>query len=218
MQTYCERCGPGLFDEPLNAISNVVFLIAAFAVWYLGRDRGVLSPGIWVLIGLSICVGIGSALWHTFASRWALYLDVVPILLFQLCFLWLYGRRIVGLKQVILVLLLLAYVSANLWLRQYRTWLNGVLFYAPTLGFSLSIGVYHYVHALRERYLLLVSAFVFCIALICRTIDLLVCRQLPIGTHFLWHVLNGVVVYCAMRALIFAIRGDRAWVSRSAAP
>lgn len=209
MQTYCERCGPGLFDEPINAVSNLIFLIAAWAAWRLGKRYDALSLGVWVLIGLSLCVGIGSLLWHTFASRWALYLDVLPILLFQLSFLWLYGRRVAGLNRAMIVSLLLGYVIADLWLRPYRTWLNGVLLYAPALGLSLSLGMYHCVRVQREPYLLLVSALFFSIALMCRTIDLFVCRWLPIGTHFLWHVLNGMVVYLAMRALIITRAENR---------
>ena len=31
-----------------------------------------------------------------------------------------------------------------------------------------------------------------------------VCPVLPIGTHFLWHLLIGLVTYLAMRALILS--------------
>jgi hypothetical protein len=202
MQTYCERCGPGLFDEPINAFSNVVFLIAAFAAWRSAQRYRALDAGLWVLIGLSVCVGVGSFLWHTFATGWAMVLDVVPILLFQLCFLWLYGRRVVGLDRVVVVALLVGFVALGLWLGGYREWLNGVLFYTPALVLAVAIGLYHAARVRREPYILAASALIFGVALTCRTIDLLVCRQFPVGTHFLWHVLNGVVVYLAMRGLI----------------
>jgi len=32
MDGYCERVGPGLWAEPLNAVSNAAFLIGAAAV------------------------------------------------------------------------------------------------------------------------------------------------------------------------------------------
>ena len=35
---------------------------------------------------------------------------------------------------------------------------------------------------------------VFCLSLVFRTIDMAVCPSFPIGSHFLWHVLNGVMV------------------------
>lgn len=204
MRTYCERCGPGLFDEPLNAISNLVFLLAAWAAWRLSVRQRAPSAGSWVLIGLSLCVGVGSALWHTFATSWALVLDVVPIMLFQLAFLWLYGRQIAKLHAAPLITSLIAYVVIGLWMREYREWLNGGMMYVPSFVVAWSVGVHYYLVGRRERSILLANAAVFCVALTCRSIDLVVCRQLPIGTHFLWHVLTGLGVYLAMRVIVVA--------------
>jgi hypothetical protein len=200
MTTYCERCGPGLFDEPINAISNVAFLIAALAAWWKGRQMQAHSAGLWVLLGLSLCIGVGSALWHTFATPWAQVLDVVPLTLFQVAFLWLYGRYVASLPPTAVAALLLLYLGAGLWLREYKGWLNGVLLYAPTLVLVWVVGLHYYLIARPGRLVLLACAVVFCAALTCRTIDLLVCRRFPIGTHFLWHVLSGLTVYLTMRA------------------
>src|SRR5258708_40020184 len=94
---YCERVGPGLLAEPLNAVTNVAFLFAAWAAWSLPRRRAQSVPAdIWILIALSIVIGIGSALFHVFAEGWARILDELPILLFQLWYLWLYLRRIMA--------------------------------------------------------------------------------------------------------------------------
>jgi hypothetical protein len=38
MDAYCERTAPGLLNEPLNAITNASFLIAAWAAYYLITD------------------------------------------------------------------------------------------------------------------------------------------------------------------------------------
>ena len=201
MQTYCERCGPGLFDEPLNAASNAAFLIAAFAAWWVASRRGVLSPGLWALIVLAASVGIGSALWHTFATDWAMVLDIVPIMLFQFTFLWLYGRHAAGLSRLTVGVVLAAYIAIGFWLTKYD-WLNGSIVYAPAVVLAWVVGLHHARSHRPWRFALLASAGVFCVALVCRSIDLVVCRQLPIGTHFLWHLLNGVVVYLAMRVVI----------------
>ena len=69
---YCERLGPGLLAEPFNAVSNGSFLIAAWAAWTLARGTGGLSAGLRVLIALAASVGIGSGLWHTLATPWAI--------------------------------------------------------------------------------------------------------------------------------------------------
>ncbi|HET8577236.1 MAG TPA: ceramidase domain-containing protein [Methylomirabilota bacterium] len=199
---YCERGGTGLFDEPLNAVTNGSFFIAVWLTWRHGKREDALSPGLWVLIALSIAVGIGSTLWHTLATPWAQLLDVTPILLFQLCFLWLYGRGRVGLRWEVVAPLLVLYVAAALWGRQHREWLNGILAYTPALVLSLVVGLDHYLRSRREPFLVLAAAAVFCLSLFFRTIDLAVCRSLPVGTHFLWHTLNGVVLFLLMRTVI----------------
>ena len=91
---YCERLGPGLLAEPFNAVSNGSFLIAAWAAWSLARGTGGLSAGLRVLIALAASVAIGSGLWHTLATPWAMILDVVPIALFLIWTLWLYARTV----------------------------------------------------------------------------------------------------------------------------
>lgn len=41
MDGCCERLGPGLFAEPLNAVSNLAFLVAAVAVFLFARRTSV---------------------------------------------------------------------------------------------------------------------------------------------------------------------------------
>ncbi len=202
MQTYCERCGPGLLDEPINAVSNVVFLVAAWAAWRAGARQRVLTPGLWSLIGLSVAVGIGSGLWHTFATRWAMLLDIVPIMLFQFTGLWLYGRHAAHLPVAVVGAALAGYIGIGFWLSEYKEWLNGALVYAPAVALSWAVGLHHAACGRQLRFGLVWAAATFCLALVCRSIDLLVCRQFPVGTHFLWHVFNGLVVYLTMRVLI----------------
>ena len=37
---YCERLGPGFWAEPLNALTNLAFLIAALVMWRRTRGQG----------------------------------------------------------------------------------------------------------------------------------------------------------------------------------
>jgi hypothetical protein len=79
---YCERLGPGLWAEPLNALTNASFLVAAWFSWRMAARQQRLTSGVWLLIGLMIAIAIGSGFFHTFATNWARILDVVPILIF----------------------------------------------------------------------------------------------------------------------------------------
>jgi hypothetical protein len=47
------------------------------------------------------------------------------------------------------------------------------------------------------------------LSLLLRTADNAVCAQFPLGTHFGWHLLNAVVIYLAVRALLAQQRAVR---------
>ncbi len=199
---YCERLGPGLWAEPINAVTNLAFFIAAWASWSAVRARCLGEPGISILVLLLAAIGAGSALFHTFATDWARLLDVVPILLFQLCFLWFYLERVVALSRSYSVLVVGGFMLVTLASRQWSEGLNGSLVYLPAFVFLLGLGVFHALQEKRERFVLLAGACIFAVALAFRTVDMAACPFLPVGTHFLWHLLNAAVLYLAMRAAI----------------
>ena len=91
---YCERLEPGLWAEPLNAVSNSAFLIAALIVALGLRGPGNLEAR--VLTAILAAIGVGSFLFHTFATRWAAMADVLPIAAFVLYFLYLVNRHLLN--------------------------------------------------------------------------------------------------------------------------
>lgn len=197
---YCERTGPGLWAEPLNALSNLAYFAAAWAVWRFAR--GTVGPGTRVLVSLLAAIGTGSALFHTFATPWARALDDTPILLFELSFLWLYGRQIVGIAPASLAALLAGFLVAVHAGRQFPQLLNGSLMYAPAFLVALAIGLYHYRTQPRERFTIPAAVGIFVVAVVCRTVDNAVCPAMPLGTHFLWHLLTASALYLFARGLL----------------
>jgi hypothetical protein len=206
MDAYCERVGMGLFAEPLNAVSNVSFLLAAWAAWVLATRTGTLSAGVRVLIALAASVGIGSILWHTYPTMLTLLLDIIPILIFIVWFIWLYTRNVMGLRSLLAVASVAAFLLATFLVIPLSGVLHGALVYTPGLIVTLVLGVFHAREQRAARFTLLAAAGVYLAALFFRTIDNEVCPVLPIGTHFLWHLLIGLVTYLAMRALILSTR------------
>ena len=206
MDAYCERVGMGLFAEPLNAVSNVSFLLAAWAAWVLATRTGTLSAGVRVLIALAASVGIGSILWHTYPTMLTLLLDIIPILIFIVWFIWLYTRDIVGMRTQFAAASTAAFLLATFLVIPLSGVLHGALVYTPGLIVTLVLGVFHAREQRAARFTLLAAAGVYLAALFFRTIDNEVCPVLPIGTHFLWHLLIGLVTYLAMRALILSTR------------
>lgn len=199
---YCERVGPGLWGEPANVLSNVAYLVAAWAVWRLAERERVAGAAAWLLISLALAIGVGSALFHLFATLWARVLDEVPILVFQLSFLWLYCRRVLRLALSPSAGVLGGLILASIGARQFSAFLNGSLTYAPTLLLTVALGVNHFRARRRDSASLISGAFLFAAAVFVRTIDNAVCPAFPTGTHFLWHILAAAVLYLFARGLL----------------
>ncbi|MEM1417662.1 MAG: hypothetical protein AAGH15_22380 [Myxococcota bacterium] len=97
IDAYCERLGPGLLAEPLNLFSNLAFILAGLLV--LRQARRALDPlpaSLRALGAMAIAVGVGSALFHSVATRWAALADVPPIAVFLLSTLGVALRRGLG--------------------------------------------------------------------------------------------------------------------------
>ena len=204
MDAYCERVGMGLLAEPLNAVSNVSFLLAAWAAWVVAKRTGALSAGVRALIAIGASVGIGSILWHTYPTMLTLILDSVPILIFIMWYIWLYVRNVVGVRPPFAVASAAAFLLATLLAFPFAGVLHGAFVYTPGLVVTLVLGLLHARERRVARFTLLAAAGVYLAALFFRTIDNEVCPVLPIGTHFLWHILIGLVTYLAMRTLILS--------------
>lgn len=200
---YCERLEPGLWAEPINALTNLAFFIAGFFALKLARDEDALNWRSGLLIALIFGMGIGSTLFHTFAVLWAMLADVLPILAYQIVYITVYTQRVICMKcRYSYGLLGLFFVAMYIFMQLPREWLNGTLEYAPALIFVTGLGIWHWKNAAREKAGLLLAAGVFLLSMTLRSVDMQLCEVLPIGTHFLWHCLNGCVLYLTARAYI----------------
>jgi len=204
MDAYCERTGMGLLAEPLNAVSNISFLLAAWAAWLLAKRTGTLSTGLRALIAIVASVGIGSILWHTYPTMLTLILDSVPILISISCYIWLYARNVIGMRPLFAVAAVAAFPLATFLAIPFSGVLHGAFVYVPGLVVTLVLGVFHARERVVARFTLLAAAGVYLAALFFRTIDNEICPVLPTGTHFIWHLLIGLVTYLAMRSLILS--------------
>ncbi|WP_244476391.1 ceramidase domain-containing protein, partial [Methylobacterium sp. Leaf88] len=139
---YCERSDPGFWAEPVNALSNGAFLIAAaLAAARVRRARTGDRPAL-LLSALVAVVGVGSFLFHTLAVRWALLADVIPIALFIYAYFLLAMRRYFGLGTGAALAATLAFAAVNLGLepaldgltgRSTDALTNGSIAYAPAI-------------------------------------------------------------------------------------
>jgi len=199
---YCERLDPSFWAEPVNAITNASFLIAAVAAFVLWRRSGGRDIPALALIAVTAAIGIGSFIFHTVATRGAALFDTVPIAIFIYGYLWLALRRFLGLSAwmapaLVLVFGALSYLEGVL---VPSGTLNGSHAYLPALAALIVVGWLTVERAPRK--LLFSAAAVFAISIVFRSIDNATCEMLPVGTHFLWHTLNGVVLYLLLRGAL----------------
>lgn len=223
---YCERgLDSAFWAEPFNALSNGAFLVVAGAASArLGatapasRDQVGQRLALWTLIALTGAIGVGSFLFHTFATRWALLADVGPITLFMLAYLAYALRIFLGLGWLAIVLILPAFLLAGSAASSIvcspadasghqPPCLNGSLGYAPALVSLWIIGLVAWRRGLGVRLPLLAAGAVFLLSAALRTIDRDACEAARIlghdrGTHFLWHLLNALTLHLLLRAAI----------------
>ena len=200
VNAYCERTDASYWSEPVNALTNLAFLVAAWALWRLARRRGALDGGAWALILIVAAIGAGSFAFHTLATRTAMLADVIPILIFQLAWLWLYLRRLVGWDGLTAALPVGGYLALTFLMAAAP--LGGSAMYLPALVVLLVIGAWHARAARPGRFDLIAAGGVLAVSLGFRTIDQQICPGFPLGTHFLWHLLNGLVLYLAARPIL----------------
>lgn len=205
---YCERgLGDGFWAEPLNAVTNAAFIIAAlFALALALRLRRLDGPTGW-LIFLTLAVGIGSFLFHTYAMVWAAILDSTPIMLFILSYFAIamnrfggFGwRRSFALMIAFVVGMIAASYVLNMLLREI---IGGSVSYVPALLALLGVGVWLKARAHPAGIWLISVALIFALSLTCRAIDQPLCFHFKVGTHWAWHLLNGVVLGTLIVAVI----------------
>ncbi|MBY0298389.1 MAG: ceramidase domain-containing protein [Methylobacterium sp.] len=211
VRAYCERTGAGFWDEPLNALSNGAFLIAAALLLRRERRAAAPDPVARALAGLIGLIGIGSFLFHTLAVRWAELADVLPIALFIHVYFFLALHRLLGLRTAVAFGLTLLFAGAAAAFEPALSALagrplgpatNDSVAYAPALLALLGIGAILRAGTPNRRAAgtaLIGIAGLFLVSLTARTLDPVLCPVLPTGTHGLWHLLNAGVLYGLVR-------------------
>lgn len=211
IDAYCERLGPGLWAEPINALSNLGFIAAA--IWAASQARKQRAGvAVWLLILLVLLIGIGSSLFHTFANRLTALADVAPITLF-IYFYLAFALRCFARSGWLSVVACLAGLFLVTLFMQYATepgFMSGSGAYVPALIASVAVSLLLSRRGHEAARHLILASSIFFVSLIFRTADQLVCPVIPAGTHFIWHLLNALVLALYLEAAIrFAPRGSR---------
>lgn len=204
IDNYCERTGPELWSEPINAITNLAFIAAG--IWGVVLVRRHRTGGFAELLAWWVVViGIGSALFHTFANRLTVLMDVLPIAFFVFAYTIFNLRRFFRFRWSMAITVFVAfYLAAGLVTYSVpdalRIASNNSTGYLPALLGLLLFGSWLTVRRHPAGAYDLSAAAIFVVSLGFRAADYAVCEAMPIGTHFLWHTLNGLMLAVLLTA------------------
>lgn len=211
---YCERTSQALDAEPLNAVSNIAFLVGAVAAWQLQSRHmnSVQNVPIRLLTVLMVVVGTGSLVFHTAGTKWAEWADIVPILIFMAIGLSTILHAFFNWGYLLRIPAVVLFFTATCWLALEST-MEGLLrvlprplaegaMYFPTLILLLVVAAFLMSRSGNAARMFLIAACLFVVSFTMRSIDHPICNLLPIGTHYFWHIFNASVLYLIIRAII----------------
>jgi hypothetical protein len=222
---YCERgTNAALMAEPINAISNAGFFLAALIAWQLllWRPREERSADHYLLIGLAFLIGFGSLAFHLYADEGTALADVVPISVFMLVYLGFALNRFLGVPPGWTVMLAIGFAVLVGAAGHIQCWeggigfagpdvagakpcLNGSVAYLPALGALVVVGMMLAERHRRAAPYVLWATVIFAVSITLRSLDMAFCDAVVIdgrkvGTHFIWHLLNALVLFLLLRA------------------
>jgi hypothetical protein len=221
---YCERgLDPGFWAEPVNAITNFGFILAGLVALFLlsrrPRQEGKLVR--YLLVFNLFVIGIGSFLFHTLATPWAATADVAPIGIFMLAYFGYALNIFAGLPMLLTIPAIggFAYLIAlakdvdcgalgfSLPVLERTNCLNGSFGYLPALAAMLLIGLWLGIRRHPAALYVFGAGLVFIVSVSFRSMDRIWCQDIlfmdkPLGTHFLWHTLNSLVLFLLVLAAV----------------
>lgn len=197
---YCERMDASLWSEPINAITNAAFIIAAVFVWRLRSQPSRLFA---ILIAL---IGLGSFAFHTWANRLTAVMDVAAIGLYLIAFAycipgqWNKRSKLISISSILFLFACIAISSFTVsGMKASFAWLPSGLYLGAWLALLAYTSITQKVNPIAAHWLW-IAVVIFPGSLLFRQLDVVWCDTTG-GTHWLWHVLNAAVLWASARGL-----------------
>lgn len=203
----CERSHDGILSEPLNLVSNLGFFYVAFTIYrYYHRHPDIRGRMVWdihALTFLIFAIGTGSVLFHAIPNQLTELMDVVPIVIFiNLFFL----STIVRIGKTNVFETIICYIAfggaSHFFVTQFPNAMNDSIGYLSSMGALIMIAIHLHLKRRSSARQFLLAAIIGVCSLFFRAIDNAVCDTIAIGTHFLWHGCNALLLYILMKQLI----------------
>ncbi len=225
---YCERSSGAFWAEPLNAVTNAGFIVAALAGIAMIARRPRHERSLWhsFFVLDFIAIGIGSFLFHTMPSVGTEAADTGPIGIFMLTYLVYALRRFAGTSWFLTAAAIAAFIGAMAIAFNVQCWdgrvgfllenvpvgararcLNGSLGYGPAFAAMGLIGGWLALKRHKAAPLIFAATAAFAVSLTLRSLDQRLCGDWIVmghrmGTHFLWHLFKSLTLFLLLVAAI----------------
>ncbi|TAF76540.1 MAG: hypothetical protein EAZ52_04140 [Alphaproteobacteria bacterium] len=204
----CERESLAWFAEPLNVISSLLFFVVAIMVFrYMRRFQedlhGYKIYDLHAMNALIFMIGIGSTLYHVHPTPTTELIDMIPIVSFIVVFFLSAMRRIVKCSMFETMICFLAFGGGtHILVDQFPQAMNDSIGYFSSMASLVAIAFYLNIKRRRTAQAFLVAALIGVISLFFRSVDTALCDMFPMGTHFLWHSCNALLIYILMVQMV----------------
>lgn len=195
MDFYCERINLNFFNEPLNIISNIFFLICSIIIFKRYRKINI-NNEFYIFPICVFLLSFGSSSFHSYPNKFTLLCDIIPIFVFCIFFAFTINKNILKINLTENIFFILIYIFLSLFLPTIVNFdfLNSSQYY---LSNFLLLNFYTFILKNNKLIIkiLIKSVIFFSIALFFRTIDNFICNFLNIGTHYLWHLFSSILLF-----------------------
>ena len=197
---HCERLQDGLFEEPINTLSNLTFFLVAYLIYQNFKGSKMPSLAKFFVLIISI-IGLGSITFHTTARMWGALTDSIPIAIFALVYVFSCGRHILNMRWFGGFVLIGAFIATYSGVKflylgsTHGRMPDGWVSMIPAVYFMFLLTLFMFITRNKSALNFLKISLIAALAVFFRTIDLHLCSEFHIGTHFLWHMLAAGMIY-----------------------
>lgn len=193
---YCERTSLNVLSEPLNFFTNLCFIIFSILLLF---NKSILDKKYALLIFL---IGVGSMLFHSIPNRLTGFLDIFFIISFIYYYIFTlyiklnFKKYLSAIISIVFIIICIVFGIVSI-----GTILGSSSFYLPIIFHIFFLYLYFLKNKKVYIYynLLLFILVLFSFSLFLRSIDIYLCNTFLIGTHFIWHILNALVLYLLVK-------------------
>ena len=193
---YCERTSSDILSEPINFFTNLFFIIFSVSLLF---NKSILNKKYALLIFL---IGVGSMLFHSIPNRLTGFLDIFFIISFIFYYIFTLYIKL-NIKKYISAIISIVFIVICFVFGIFskNTLLGSSAFYLPIIFHILFLYLYFLKNKKIFKYynLFLFILILFSFSLLLRSVDFYLCNLFFIGTHFIWHIFNALVLYLLVK-------------------